>query len=199
MLILLDNGHGGVIDGKYTTAPSKMYKHETGEIVYEGHVNRKIVQFLNRSLRQQGYESKILVPELQDIPLKERVRRANEIYKKRKDVLLISIHLNAGKGTGSEFFTSKGETKSDKYCEVLIDEWIKTIPELRLRKDTRDGDRDKEALFTIITKTHCPAVLVECAFMDTYKPDFEIIRNEWTIFCHALFKGLTKIIKREKR
>jgi N-acetylmuramoyl-L-alanine amidase len=41
-----------------------------------------------------------LVPEKEDISLSERVRRVNDIYRYRKDILLISIHGNAGGGTG---------------------------------------------------------------------------------------------------
>lgn len=42
----------------------------------------------------------MLVPEDEDISLGERCRRANNIYSNRKDAILISIHANAGGGTG---------------------------------------------------------------------------------------------------
>ncbi len=44
---------------------------------------------------------------------------------------------------------------------------MREFPEERLRKDTRDGDLDKEANFTVLHKTIMPAVLTENFFMDT--------------------------------
>ena len=41
---LLDNGHGGILDGVYTTAPNKMHIFDDGLTVYEGDFNRKIVE-----------------------------------------------------------------------------------------------------------------------------------------------------------
>lgn len=55
-------------------------------------------------LNMLGIENHILVPEDNDISLKERVRRVNEIYRNRKDAILVSVHANAGvkpnQGTG---------------------------------------------------------------------------------------------------
>lgn len=42
------------------------------------------------------------------------------------------------------------------------------------RTDTSDGDKDMEASFYILTKTMCPAVLVECMFQDN-KSDVEFL------------------------
>lgn len=51
-----------------------------------------------------GLENHILVPEDNDVSLRERVKRVNEIYKNRKDAILVSVHVNAGvkpnQGTG---------------------------------------------------------------------------------------------------
>ena len=68
-----------------------------------------------------GVPNVILVPEDKDISLKERCSRANTIYKECKDSVLISVHANAGGGTGFECFTSKGNTKSDLYASVMYD------------------------------------------------------------------------------
>ena len=41
LTFLIDKGHGGTIHGVYQTAPEKMYRHENGDIAYEGVVNRE--------------------------------------------------------------------------------------------------------------------------------------------------------------
>ena len=45
-----------------------------------------------------------------------------------------------------------------------------------LRKDTTDGDKDKEADFYIIKKSKCPAVLTENFFYDN-KDDLEYLTS----------------------
>ena len=193
MLVILDNGHGGIINGVYQTAGKRSPKWSDGTQIFEGDINRKIVRLLSNYLNEANIENKILVPELEDISLKERVKRVNNIYKTRKDAILISVHLNAGGGTGAEFFTSKGETKSDKIAQSIIDGWRFVLPNQVIRTDKRDGDEDKEINFYILAKTYCPAVLVECAFMDKYKPDYLTIRDNYSIFAKALLNGIKNL------
>lgn len=192
MKILLENGHGGVINGVYQTAGKRSPIWEDGRQLFEGEFNRKIVEGLEELCIKHGIDHHVLVPELQDVPLSERVRRANKLHKK-EDCLLVSIHANAGGGTGFEVFTSVGKTKSDGYAQIMI-EALKKLP-LRLRKDTRDGDEDKEAHFYILKNTSCPAMLIECAFMDTYEPDCRLMMEEHSIFVEAIFKGILAITK----
>lgn len=161
MKILLDNGHGIDTPGKR----SPMWPD--GSQLFEFEFNRDIVKRVAADLRSAGVEVVIIVPEEIDISLKERVRRVNRIAGK-EPCLLVSVHANAGGGTGWETFTSRGETKSDAYAtkifnvaEVLLSGW-------KMRKDTcSDGDVDKEADFTLLKATICPAVLTENLFMDT--------------------------------
>ena len=193
MHIILDNGHGGIINGVYQTAGKRSPKWEDGRQLFEGDFNRTVVNSIANMCIVHNIPFTILVPELKDISLSERVKRANEIYKDRRDSILISVHANAGGGTGFEMFTSKGETKSDAIAETLINEFGRTIPELRLRKNTSDGDLDKEAQFYILRKTHCPAVLVECAFMDRYEPDCRLLLDNPSLFARAIFNGIKNL------
>jgi N-acetylmuramoyl-L-alanine amidase len=55
--------------------------------------------------------------------LQERVRRADKIWKNtNKKCFLVSIHSNAGGGTGWEVWTSVGETKSDEIASIFWNE-----------------------------------------------------------------------------
>jgi N-acetylmuramoyl-L-alanine amidase len=110
----------------------------------------------------------MLVPEMHDISLEERVRRANAIYDSiAEKCFLLSIHANAGMGTGFEVWTSKGETKSDAYADIFMEEAEREPKEFKMRKDYTDGDSDKEDQFYILCHTKMPAVLTENLFMDT--------------------------------
>lgn len=171
MLVILDNGHG--ID----TLGKKSPIWPDGSQLCEWEFNRDIVKRIHKKLKELDIESKILVPESEDIGLSKRVRRVNDIYMTRKDSILISVHANAGKGTGIECFTSIGQTKSDIIADLFYESAREIFPDERMRCDYSDGDSDKESAFTIISKTYCPAILTENFFMDTYK-DCQILMSE---------------------
>ncbi len=175
---LLDNGHGGIIDGVYTTAPKKMYTFEDGMTVYEGDFNRCVVTKIARKLKANGINHTVLVPELEDISLGARVRRADAHYATDKSCIFVSIHGNGGKGTGFEVFTSVGQTRSDAIAEVFFQKLAKQFPEKVGRRDTSDGDSDKEAQFYVLRKTDCPAILTENFFMDRYEDAKLMLSNE---------------------
>lgn len=193
MKIILDNGHGGIIEGVYQTAGKRSPKWEDGRQLFEGDFNRKVVNKIAQMCELHNIDHSILVPELTDTSLSTRVKRVNQIHKKTPS-LLVSVHANAGGGTGFEVFTSVGQTKSDEYAETMINEIGICLPELKLRKDSRDGDKDKEAHFYIIKETVCPAMLIECAFMDTYEPDCRMMLDDTDQFAFAIFAGIRKIL-----
>ena len=111
-----------------------------------------------------------LVPEHTDIPLTERVRRANEIFMsdqvRGRYCIYLSVHSNAGGGKGYEVYTSKGETQSDLVATIFYNKFKKAFPASRMRSCLVDGDVDKEANFTVLTGTRMPAILTEIFFMD---------------------------------
>lgn len=176
MTILLDPGHGNNTPGK---------RSPDGRFL-EYRFNREIASRLNARLLQLGYDSRIIVPELEDIPLAERCRRVNAVCQAlgKDDVILISIHANAS-GNGSQWmkaqgwsaYTSKGQTKADILAECLYDAAAANLPGKRIRTDSSDGDRDWEENFYILRHTICPAVLTENFFYDS-KDDLAFLESE---------------------
>lgn len=173
-IVLLDNGHGKETAGKRSPVWSD------GSQLFEWEFNRDIVRRISEKLEADGIPYRILVPEETDISLTERARRANEIAKENNGkAYVLSIHANAGGGTGWEVYTSPGQTPSDAIATVFFEEaGRKFVPDgWRMRSDYSDGDPDKEANFAILTKTTCPAILTENFFMDTEK-DCRFIMSE---------------------
>lgn len=189
--VILDNGHGGVINGVYQTDGKRSPEWELG-VLYEGEFNRWIVNKIARNLKNQNIPYHILVPENEDISLKERVKRVQDIYKKDKNVWLLSIHANAGGGTGVEAFTTVGKTKSDELCDILLKNIEIDLPEMKVRSDKSDGDLDKESNFYILKNVSCPAVLYEAGFMDN-KNDYKLLWDK--CFQQRTADSLTKTIK----
>ena len=184
-IILLDPGHGGVIDGVYQT-PGKRAYFKDGELmsfdidvnerektcdskIYEGEVNRIIVSMIHNCLNYLGVVSQIIVPNPQDESLRNRVSIVNKLCAMygSENVILLSVHSNgwkAGSAHGVSFYTSIGETGSDSLATMLYLEAMNTWPKAKFRTDKGDGDLDKEANFYMLRKTNCRAVLGECFF-----------------------------------
>ena len=176
MKILIDNGHGIQTKGKRSPDGKFLEYADTREIA------RQVVT----ELKNKGYDAELLVPEEDDIPLSERVRRTNAHCQAfgKSNVILISIHLNAaGDGTkwmnatGWSCYTCKGQTESDRLADCLYKAAIKNFPDRRIRKDYSDGDPDWEENFYILRKSHCAAVLTENFFMDNHS-DLEYIQSQ---------------------
>lgn len=187
MKVLIDNGHGIDTPGKRSPV------WPDGSQLLEWEFNRAIANEVMVGLNYLNISAHLLVPEPFDVSLTERVRRVNTIASSEKCVL-ISIHANAGGGTGWEVFTSPGETTSDKYAAILFDVARRLLPEFRMRADYADGDPDKEAEFYMLTKTICPAVLTENLFMDTEQDcRFILSKPGRNIISRIHIEGIKKI------
>jgi len=166
MRILIDNGHGKETKGK--CSPDRE--------LLEWSWTREVAQMLLEKLLSLGIDAERIVTEDNDIRLKERCRRVNAICNKigAKNVLLVSIHLNAsppndGKWHDARGFSvwvsKKGSANSKRFAQLLYDE-----AEKRNLKGNRWVPKERywQANYTIITDTLCPAVLTENLFQDNW-------------------------------
>ena len=176
MKILIDNGHGLMTAGK--RSPDGLFR----EYAY----NRYLAYLIRERLSAIGLDVQILVPEREDISLKERCRRVNRICQQlgKDQVILISIHVNAA-GNGQNWldargwscFTTRGKTKADELATSLYEAAKNHMPGMKIRTDYTDGDPDIEKDFYIIRHTSCPAVLTENLFMDN-REDVAFLESE---------------------
>lgn len=174
---LLDAGHGGVLNGHYVTAPKKMFTFQDGQVIYEGVINREICNRLAKKLQSRTIEYRLIHDDVDDLSLAVRVAAADNAFRKDPRCIFISIHSNAGGGSGFEIFTSKGQTKSDKIAQIFCEVYKKEFPEFKFRSDQLDGDDDKEEDFYVLRKTDCPAILIENLFFDNLK-EAEFLSSE---------------------
>ena len=176
LVVIIDNGHGKNTPGK--CAPDKS--------LFEWQWTREIAAML--CMRLYGIstiQTVILVPEEHDISLKERVRRVNTIVHDAKiagkEVLLISIHINAaGHGTWktasgwSVWVSNNASDKSKLFAQIAYSEALS----LHL-KGNRVVPKEQywSSNFYILKNTLCPAVLTENMFMDN-QDDVEFLKSE---------------------
>ena len=160
MKIIIDPGHYGYDSGAVGPAGT-----------YERDVTMAVSQRIAAILQKAGQEVKLTripgnkgyINNLSE-DLSTRVLTAN-LWPAD---LFVSIHCNAFKDPsahGIEVYTTPGQGPSDQLAETVLEELAAAFPELSLRVDTSDGDKDKEANFYVIRKTDMRAILIEIAFI----------------------------------
>lgn len=191
VLVQLDAGHGSNTAGKRSPIWSD------GTQLFEWQYNRDLVKLISLGLRKYGVKTFILVPEITDVPLPIRTKRSNALTAKQQSIL-VSVHGNAGGGTGVEVWTSKGQTRSDTLATLWFESAQRKMQSIwPLRKDVSDGDPDKEESFWMLTQTACPAILTENGFMDTESDCRKMMDPEvQQIIADVHVESILKYIKR---
>lgn len=147
--ILLNGGHGNDTPGKRWTFD--------GVTFYEYLSNRETADRVKKKLEAEGIICHIITPELNDIPLKVRSQRVNQLCAKygKENCLLLEIHSNASvehTASGISLWTSKGQTESDIYAEFFYENGKTYHPTIRMMADLSDGDHDYEESFHMVKK-----------------------------------------------
>lgn len=174
MLILIDNGHGVETPGKRSPDGRLL------EYLY----TREIAADLVSRLKMAGYNAQLLVPEETDVPLKERVRRANDLCRQlgAANVLLVSVHCNAAGSAGqwcdargwSVYVAPNASANSIRLADSLAD--AAKARDLKIRKPTATQEYWVQSL-AICRDTLCPAVLTENLFQDN-RQDVDYLLSE---------------------
>lgn len=159
MKILIDNGHGKDTAGK---------RSPDGRLLEYAYA-REISIRLENELKSRGYDAIRIVPEENDISLKERCRRANKYGS--KGVLLVSIHCNAAGADGkwheahgwSAFVSQNASVNSKTLARCLIQ--AAKEQGLSVREYARQVPYWTQNL-AICRDTRCPVVLTENLFQD---------------------------------
>lgn len=198
-LYLIDPGHGGIINGNYVTSGKRSPVFPDNSVLYEGVNNRDNTVKLLLALHKEGIRAIDIVNSNEDISLEERVKRANHLHKDTPCVY-ISIHSDAA-GNGAEWheasgisvYTSPGQTKSDVLASLVIDNLEEQFTNtVKWRKDSSDGDEDKEAHFYVLEKTACPSILIEAGFHTNKLEAQRMLTDEWK---NKLINAIVNAIK----
>lgn len=180
MKIGIDAGHGINTAGK--RCAKEFDVNETREWLLNSRVATKVCDLL----RQYGVETLRLddITGNTDIGLNTRVRNANN---ENVDFVL-SIHHNAGGGTGIETYVYNQACLNGKSGEIARILQVKAVEKTGMR------DRGvKTGNFAIIRDTKMPACLVECGFMDNASDTPRILTEEYAnIVVNALVEGLVE-------
>ncbi|MCM3005288.1 N-acetylmuramoyl-L-alanine amidase family protein [Priestia koreensis] len=148
--VMLDPGHGGKDSGA------------VGNSLKEKEIVLAISQYAKRFLetQYQGVEVRLTRADDRFIPLNERAQLANNWG---ADVF-VSIHINAGGGSGFETFRSKSANDLTVTLQnTLHNEILKSMNTVSPIKDRGR----QQANFLVLRQTAMPAVLTENLFIDS--------------------------------
>ncbi len=176
MIVCIDCGHGLTTKGKQCLDGTK-----------EWVLNSRIGEYVEKMLTERG----ITVVRSDDrsgktdVPLSSRVRKANEVAD-----YFISIHHNAGikggHGGGIVVFWYSSKSERERQARALYNRAV-AITGL---KGNRSNPVVKKS-FYVLRKTKCPALLIECGFMDSVR-DLPIIKTEE--FALGIAQAITEFV-----
>lgn len=202
--VVIVSGHGSILNSIYQTPGKQSPTWSDSLKIYEGYSCKLLAYNLAYKLTSAGIDVTYINNYNTDMSLYDRAVKVNELWSLDKRILFISLHHNAqnastgdytdfegqkgftsissGGASGIDIFTSPGLSESDNFADNYL------LPQLKgtlLQCNFRNKGKSREANFYVLTKTKCPAVLIEFNFMTTYKPDClqiqdPTIRNNYT-------------------
>lgn len=174
--VFLDPGHGGKDSGAL------------GNNLTEGDINLdvtlKVGAILARNRVSVSYSRKSDI----FIELENRCKLANAL----KADLFVSVHHNAGGGTGAECIFSVNHGVSEVLANNIMAEFIAIGQKKRSTYD-RANNKGKD-YFAVIRDSQMPAVIIEYCFIDSV--DFKRIDEavDRTVEATAIAKGILKTL-----
>ncbi|WP_053983791.1 N-acetylmuramoyl-L-alanine amidase [Niameybacter massiliensis] len=178
-LVVLDPGHGGSDPGACANG------------LKEKDLVSSISKFCKEYLESKGIQVLQTRDTDKTVSINERVAFAN----KHKAALFISIHTNAGGGDGVEVIYSVTGGTSLKMAQEIVDSINQVTGQNKRPKEiyTKVNDAGHD-YFGVIRQTSMPAVIVECAFIDS--KDVEIIdtSEERKLMGRGIGEGILKVL-----
>ncbi|MBO8128290.1 MAG: N-acetylmuramoyl-L-alanine amidase [Peptococcaceae bacterium] len=174
--VCIDPGHGGGDPGA------------TGNGLEEKDVTLKIARYLRNYLNRK-YKVSLLVTRTADetVTLPQRTKLANDAGCE----LFVSIHVNAGGGTGFEsYIYPAAGSKTVRYRRIIHDEIAGYLRRLGIT------DRGKKtANFYVLRETRMSAVLLETLFIDRQE-DVKWLKDETFLqnYAAAAGEGIAKAL-----
>lgn len=179
MITILNPGHGGVAEGYYLTpgkcSPDKL---KNGKYFYEGEFNRSICNFIQQFNIWERRNLKLLtlVPGPIRVSLRNRIDYINRLHKK-EPCILIEIHSNASGNKwdsikGFAVFIAENASQTSKRIAKLIHTDLEF--DLKGFIEPRYEYYVSKNVSSTLSRTKCPAVLVECGFHNN-KEEVEIL------------------------
>jgi N-acetylmuramoyl-L-alanine amidase len=142
-------------------------------------LNVSICKYLVKELERHGLKVVVTTGTLQN-----RAKVANDI----EADWFISVHNNAGGGDGTEVLVYSNQLPQKAMAQNILDEIVNQ------GLNNSRGIKERPDVY-VLRKTIMPAVLIECAFIDTKDKECIDEEHEREVFGKAIAKGILKTLK----
>ena len=176
--IVIDAGHGGSDPGA------------TGNGLLEKDYTLLISNYIYNRLKELGAD--VSITRMTDETLKpsDRTKKILNFYGNGKDVIVISNHINAGGGKGSEIIYSL--RNNDNFAKTISKELENSGQTVRKYYQRRLPSNPSRDYYYILRDTaNNESVIIEYAFIDN-KEDANNLKNNWKIYAEAVVKAIAK-------
>ena len=169
--IMINPGHGGSDPGA------------CGNGLREADVALNIGKLVDKYLKAVGYDTKLF----QFDGLQTICDTANDWNAD----LFVSIHCNAGGGTGTETYYFQGSAKGETLAACIQRQIVNSLHVVNRGVKTKIyGSDGKPYDIYVLKYTDMPAVLVETAFIDNAN-DAKLLRDRQDDFARAIARGIS--------
>lgn len=196
LAVILDDGHGMETAGKRSSISG----------MKENEFNRAVVADMVTICKSNGFLYKEVAPTDSDTPLSQRTNTANvwvnqlkKQYPKDEIVpIYLSVHANAGGGTGCEAWVYN---KADTSTVILSSNILAELAKLGLKNRgvkrgypcSHNNRPSCGCNFAVNRNTTMPSSLIECAFMDTKSDAEKLLDSKFRCNCAiAIMTGVCK-------
>lgn len=178
--VVIDAGHGGSDPGA------------SGNGIVEKDYTLKISQYIHERLDQLGIQNTMVRTTDETIEPNERVQKIVAPYGSGSDVLVISNHINAGGGQGSEVIYAL--RNSDAFSKRIANELENGGRDVRKYYQRRyPSDPSKDYYFIHRNTGNTEAVIVEYGFLDNAQ-DAELLKKYWKDYAEAVVKAIANYV-----
>ena len=179
-IICLDAGHGGGDSGAVANG------------MREADITLAVTRLLGQQLEFAGFSIIYTRSDTSGRTINERWQFANA----QGADYFISIHVNAGGGTGVETFYFRNDSKRSRHSENFahyVNNHYAEATGLRNR-GVKPDTQTRLGSIGVLRHTRMPAILVELAFIDSplHNPDVALLRIRQDAIAFALLDGILK-------
>ena len=179
--IVIDAGHGGVDTGA------------VGSGIVEKDLTLKISKYIYDRLKELGVDTKITRETDETITPSDRVNRILNSFGNTDNVIVISNHINAGRGDGAEVIYAL--RNNDTLSNLILNELSNAGQNVRRAYQKRLPNNPSRDYYFIQRDTgNTEPIIVEYGFLDSTKDDVNQLKNDWDKYAEAVVKAITEYI-----